>query len=117
MTTQTAYRLGALLLIVMSASALLLAQHGVRTQDIAFESRGVTLQGTLRNPAGPGPHAAIVTVHGSGRIGRDDRFQRQIAEHFPTKGVAVFSYAWSSGSASGWESAYPDAAPKTPLPA
>lgn len=34
--------------------------------SVRFESRGVTLSGTLSVPAGEGPHPALVWVHGSG---------------------------------------------------
>ena len=37
-----------------------------RAVAVTFESRGVTLSGTLNVPTGEGPHPALVWVHGSG---------------------------------------------------
>lgn len=41
------------------------------TVDVRFESKGVTLVGTLKLPPGDGPHPTLVWVHGSGPETRD----------------------------------------------
>ncbi len=66
--------------------------YAVTRHNVTFESRGTTLAGTLWLPDKRGPHPAIVTVHGSGRTTRNDPYQRQTAEHFSKRGVAVLSF-------------------------
>jgi uncharacterized protein len=39
--------------------------------DVTFDDRGTTLAGTVRRPAGAGPHPAVAFVHGSGPAERD----------------------------------------------
>jgi pimeloyl-ACP methyl ester carboxylesterase len=57
---------------------------------ISFENEGAHLVGTLYIPNGPGPHAGIVIVHGSGRFPRC--FYHMWADHFVRTGYAVLLY-------------------------
>lgn len=59
-------------------------------QELEFVSQGVTLSGTLWLPDGPGPHPAIVVVHGSGRQTRGSAINA--AQHFNRLGIAVLGY-------------------------
>jgi dipeptidyl aminopeptidase/acylaminoacyl peptidase len=61
-----------------------------RTEELSFSNADATLHGTLYLPRGPGPHPAIVLVHGSGRQPRDEYrfYARQYARH----GVAALAY-------------------------
>jgi len=59
-------------------------------QDVHFESEGVTLAGTLWLPDGPGPHPAVVFVHGSGRASR--RSAIGVATDLNRLGLAVLGY-------------------------
>lgn len=60
-------------------SAALTAADGTRTvaekargrdEDVSFQQEDATLSGTLLLPEGPGPHPAIVLLHGSGPLTR-----------------------------------------------
>jgi uncharacterized protein len=42
-----------------------------KSVEVAFESHGATLAGTLKVPSAEGSHPAVVWVHGSGREARD----------------------------------------------
>ncbi len=64
----------------------------VGSVPVEFVSRGATLKGTLYLPAVPGPHPAIVTVNGSGRLTRHDQYPQQIARYFPPRGIAVLAF-------------------------
>lgn len=55
-----------------------------------FVARGVELAGTIITPATPGPHPAVVFVHGAAGGQRD--FNRLFAEPFLSAGVAVLIY-------------------------
>ena len=57
---------------------------------VQFVNEGVTLAGTLWLPEGPGPHPAMVYVHGSGRQSRTSA--SGIANHFNPLGIAVLGY-------------------------
>lgn len=59
---------------------------GVTTEDIRFESAGVTLAGTIYEPAEP--YAAVVLVHGSDQTPRMSEFASLLAEN----GITVFTY-------------------------
>lgn len=52
-----------------------------------YASGEVSIAGSLLLPAGPGPHPAIVMIHGSGGVTRDAL--RPFADHFARNGVAV----------------------------
>ncbi len=56
-------------------------------EEVSFESGEVTIAGTLLRPAAPGPHPALVMIHGSGGVTRD--VLRPFADHFARNGVAV----------------------------
>jgi uncharacterized protein len=86
-----------------------LARASVRQLEVRFRSGAATLSGTLRLPPGPGPHAAVAWVHGSGRTTRAylPDLQALLLRH----GVGVLSYdkrgiGQSGGSYPG-ESPYP----------
>jgi dienelactone hydrolase len=53
-------------LLVRRASA----RPELREEEVAFESDGARLAGSLILPAGTGPHPAVVILHGSGAEGR-----------------------------------------------
>src|SRR4051794_33792490 len=53
-----------------------------------FFNRDVRLAGTLVLPAAPGPHAAVVLLHGSGPQKRDLFMARWFAE----QGIAALAY-------------------------
>jgi pimeloyl-ACP methyl ester carboxylesterase len=59
-------------------------------ETIEFRNGEVKLGGDLLLPAGPGPHPAIILIHGSGRATRDDL--RIFASLFVTHGVAALLY-------------------------
>src|SRR5690606_33184050 len=66
--------------------------HATRTRfydedEVTFESDDVTIAGTLLRPVTPGPHPALVMIHGSGPVTRDAL--RPFADHFARNGVAV----------------------------
>jgi hypothetical protein len=50
---------------------------------------GLPLVGTLPLPAGPGPHPAILLLHGSGRLDRDANTGRLRMELRPPPAVAL----------------------------
>ncbi len=57
---------------------------------VAFERDGVTLRGRLDLPEGPGPHPAVVLVHGSGRSAATRTLPD--GDFFVAHGVAVLVY-------------------------
>jgi dienelactone hydrolase len=60
------------------ALALLLAAPAAAEQRVAFPSAdGTAIDAILFLPEGPGPHAAVILLHGCG--GRDDRHGRMMA--------------------------------------
>jgi len=61
-----------------------------RVQSVSFVNEGVPLAGTLWLPDGPGPHPAMVYVHGSGRVTRTSA--TDMARHFNGLGIAVLAY-------------------------
>ncbi|HSR51330.1 MAG TPA: prolyl oligopeptidase family serine peptidase [Acidobacteriota bacterium] len=58
--------------------------------DIHFESNEAVLAGDLVLPQGPGPHPALVAVHGSGRLTR--RGLRRVVDEMVPRGFAVLIY-------------------------
>lgn len=87
--------------IILLCTSVLTAGCGLGTTDpgntesttaheVEFVSEGVTLSGTLWLPEGPGPHPALVIVHGSGRQSRNSA--RGVARHFNPLGIAVLGY-------------------------
>lgn len=61
--------------------------HLYDQEELSFASDGVTIAGTLLRPSTPGPHPALVMIHGSGAVTRDAL--RPFADHFARNGVAV----------------------------
>jgi fermentation-respiration switch protein FrsA (DUF1100 family) len=59
-------------------------------EAIEFRNGELKLGGDLLLPAGPGPHPAIVLIHGSGKATRDDL--RIFASLFVSHGVAALLY-------------------------
>lgn len=51
----------------------------IKTEDVTFESEGVTLSGTIYSPQNP--HSAMVIVHGSDQVPRMAKFAEQLAEN------------------------------------
>jgi pimeloyl-ACP methyl ester carboxylesterase len=62
----------------------------VMREEVRFRNGGVTLAGTLVMPAKPGPHPAIVWVHGRGKSARD--MFVGWARLFAERGVASLVY-------------------------
>jgi dienelactone hydrolase len=58
-----------------------------RTEQIGFYNGDVRLSGTLVLPNGPGPHPAVVMIHGSGPATRDSL--RPWADMYARRGIAV----------------------------
>ncbi|WP_396624282.1 alpha/beta hydrolase family protein [Luteitalea sp.] len=58
-----------------------------REVAVRYANGTVSIAGSLLLPAGPGPHPAIVMIHGSGAVTRDAL--RPFADHFARNGVAV----------------------------
>jgi dienelactone hydrolase len=54
---------------------------------VRYPSGTASISGSLLLPSTPGPHAAIVMIHGSGAVTRDAL--RPFADHFARNGVAV----------------------------
>ena len=51
----------------------------IRTKDVAFESEGIELAGTIYSPKNP--HSAVVVVHGSDSVPRMSKFARLLAKN------------------------------------
>ncbi len=58
-----------------------------RTEQVGFHNGSIRLSGTLVLPNGPGPHPAVVMIHGSGPATRDAL--RPWADMYARRGVAV----------------------------
>jgi dienelactone hydrolase len=65
-----------------------------REELVTYPTKGATLAGTLLLPKGPGPHPAVVCVHGSGRQTRNGNASgmRFVADDFARHGFAVLIY-------------------------
>jgi len=61
-----------------------------RDEEFQFASGPVTLSGTVTLPAGPGPHSALVLVHGSNALTRD--VFGPWSRYFAGLGYAVLAY-------------------------
>lgn len=75
-----------LLLLLMSWNQVKAKSLNVITEDIRFESEGITLAGTIYTPRHP--QIAVVLVHGSDKTPRMDEFAMLLAE----KGISVLTY-------------------------
>lgn len=51
----------------------------IKTENVAFESEGARLTGTIYSPNNP--HSAVVIVHGSGKVSRMTRFAEILAQN------------------------------------
>jgi uncharacterized protein len=70
-------------------------------EAVRFTNGAVTLAGTLVKPRDPGPHPAIVIVHGSGDQGRASGRYRFWGEFFARRGLATLIYDKRGVGASG----------------
>ena len=64
--------------------------NGVWDQELPLLNGEVILQAALALPPTPGPHPALVVVHGSGRATRHQF--NWVAEYFAPRGIAVLAY-------------------------
>ncbi len=65
---------------------------GPPVETITFQNGDVTLAGTLDLPVGEGPFPAIVTIHGSPPLTRNDIYNLRISHFFVQHGYAVLRY-------------------------
>lgn len=72
----------------LERSALPAAQ--IRTRDVTFQDKDVTLAGTVLLPAMPGKYPAIVFLHGSGPEGR--WANHYLAQKFAERGIVALIY-------------------------
>lgn len=69
----------------------------VREEEVRFASGGLTLNGTLVLPLAPGPHPAVVLVHGSGAAGRSEGRYRSYGTFYARHGIAALVYDKRAG--------------------
>jgi uncharacterized protein len=76
-----------------------------RTEPVGFESGSVRLSGTLLLPDKPGPHPAVVMIHGSGPATRDALWPW--ADMYARAGIAVLIHdkRGTGASTGSWSSA------------
>jgi len=86
-------------------TAVGMRRHPYRAEPVAFESDGVHLAGTLLVPASPGPHPAVVMIHGSGAATRDALWPW--ADVYARAGIAVLIHdkRGTGGSSGSWTAA------------
>ena len=83
--------LGASLVVTPKISQLEAASNfPVREQMVQFENSDVKLSGTLVIPDVPGPHPAMVIIHGSGAADRHN--WEEHTNHFPSLGIAILKF-------------------------
>lgn len=70
-----------------SGTTLGVRRHPYRAEHVRFDSGGVHIAGTLLLPARPGPHPAVVMIHGSGPSTRDALWPW--ADMYARAGIAV----------------------------
>jgi len=73
-----------------SGAAKEIVSSTVSEQNVQFENGEIRLAGTLVLPDGPGPHPAMVIVHGSGAADRHN--WEEHTKHFPSLGVALLRF-------------------------
>ena len=84
---------------------------GPIAETITFQNGDVTLAGTLDLPAGEGPFPAIVTIHGSPPLTRNDIYNLYVSHFFVQHGFAVLRYdKRGAGESTG---AYPEVGTET----
>lgn len=88
------FSLGAVMAIIIMLTQFSPVAHAAsanfKEEEIRFQSGDVTLDGTILIPDGPGPHPAIVLVHGSSS-GKRERYRKE-AEVFAKAGIAALIY-------------------------
>lgn len=66
---------------------------GYDAAEVQFTHHDTRLAGVLLWPSQPGPHPAVVLLHGSGPVGRDGPgYLPPIREHFARNGIAALCY-------------------------
>lgn len=76
-----------ILLLLIALPGFAFAQSdGITVQDVKFESKGITLAGSIVKPEKP--FAAVVIVHGSDPVKREMEFAKRLAK----EGIAVLTY-------------------------
>ncbi len=83
-------RVGLVLALATAGAAVKLLWFTYREVELAFESEGVILRGTLFAPRQGGPSPAVVYLHGSGQLPREEGFY--VAKLFARHGIAGFAY-------------------------
>ncbi len=67
--------------------------HAWRSEEIEFTNGPITLAGTLHLPEGPGPHPAVIFVHGGDAANRDCwGYYRPIFDEFLEAGFACLAW-------------------------
>ncbi len=61
-------------------------------ENVRFLNGPVTLAGTLSRPRNPGPHPAVLVLHGSGPDGRQNAYYDFLVRAFVRRGIAVLVY-------------------------
>ena len=75
-----------LLFLLISLNEIKAQSSGIITEDVRFESEGISLAGTIYKPRHS--HAAVVLVHGSDQTPR----MREFASVLANKGISVLTY-------------------------
>jgi pimeloyl-ACP methyl ester carboxylesterase len=70
----------------------------IPTERVDFTSRGIRCAAWLTLPAGPGPHPAVVLVHGLGAT--HDMMLAQYEQHFADAGIATLAFDYRNTGAS-----------------
>ncbi|MGH7567105.1 MAG: alpha/beta hydrolase family protein, partial [Gemmatimonadota bacterium] len=84
------------------------AEPDLREEDARFRNGGVELAGTVILPLGPGPHPAVVFVHGSGAEGR--WASRYLARRLARSGIAAL--IWDKRGVGESTGSWPEAGPE-----
>jgi pimeloyl-ACP methyl ester carboxylesterase len=85
--------LGIVLLIWASYMFVALIRYQGTVEDIAFQSgSSVTMRGWFVKPNTPGPHSAVILLHGSGPLSGDHPAVRIFANAFLRSGFAILTY-------------------------
>ncbi len=70
----------------------------IPTERVDFSCRGIRCAAWLTLPAGPGPHPAVVLVHGLGAT--HDMMLTQYEQHFAAAGIATLAFDYRNTGAS-----------------
>jgi len=72
----------------------------IPTERVDFLCRGIRCAAWLTLPSGPGPHPAVVLVHGLGAT--HDMMLAQYEQHFAAAGIATLAFDYrNTGSSDG----------------